>query len=267
MGNLDYFEKVDNVHAKITPVCVEDSVIPGETITFSVKNETDERVKLVAEENDWIQLEKSNEATDGVTSVTLRTSKELTEDTYVDLLVLNEKEQVIYRGKGLIHAAKEPIDIAISTEPTAEGVDHWRARVEITNLMRENTLSGTLSVIAPEKVASYCKPRSLALLSPRETRTLYLNLPFQAVKNSYSLQLQISLDNGYETTITQPIDFSIAKYADKKPVIDGINEKGEWDGIWFGADNIEHYGSDDYSGNKVWKGPEDSSFFGYHYVG
>lgn len=262
VGNLDYFEKVDNEHAKITPVCVEDSVIPGETITFSVKNRTGEKVKLISEENDLVHIENSTISANGLMSVTLRTSKELTEDTYVDLSVLNEQEQVIYRGKGLIKAANEPINVKISTEPTADGSDHWRARVEVTNLMRENTLSGTLNVLAPEEYVSYIKSRSLDAMSPRETRTVYLNLPYQAVKNSCNLKLNISLDNGYETTIDQPIDFTIAKYADKKPVIDGINEKGEWSGVWFGADNIEHYGSDDYSGNKIWKGPADSSFLG-----
>ena len=262
VGNLERFEQADSAQAEITPICVEDTVIPGETITFSLQNKTGKRIKVVSDETDAFHIEKISEAADGTVSVTLRTSENLTENTYADLIVLNEKEQVIYRGKGLIRVSDKPIDIAISTEPTSKGSNHWRARVEITNLGRETTLSGTLRVLSPEKDAEYNKPRSLAALSPRETRVVYLNLPFQAVKNSYSLELQVSMDNGYETTITEPIDFTIAKYAEKKPTIDGVNEKGEWSGVWFGADNIEHYGSDDYSGNKIWRGPDDSSFLG-----
>lgn len=261
-GNFNSFEREKEPQARIIPLCMEDSALVGEAVTFSLKNNTGGQVRIVPEEKGEVRVEKSGEAADGTLNVTYRTSKNMAEQACVNLLVVNEKGQIIYRGKGLIHVLDKPLDVAVTAEQTNENSEHWRARVEITNFSKENTISGTLRVIAPEKEAAYIKPRSFASLFPGETCTLYLNLPVQTVKNSCDFQLQISLDNGYETTIRKGIDFSVAKYAEKKPVIDGNIDADEWNGIWFGADCAEHYGSDAYSGNKVWNGPDDSSFSG-----
>ena len=259
-GNFSKFERVDNSQAVLIPGNMVDTVIPGEAISFTMRNNTGKKVRIVAEENDFISIEKSEEQKDGTIKVTLRTSKEMKEDIRLKLKVFNENGEMIYRDTAVAQMCPEPIDVVITSEQTAKGSDHWRARVEITNLSNENSISGTITVTAPEDKAKFIKPRTFSSLSPREAVTIYLNLPDAATKTNYELQMNLALNNGYKTDISKQLDFTSAKYAEKKPTIDGKWDKGEWDGIWFGSYDAKHYGTDKYSGNKVWNGPDDSSF-------
>ena len=260
VGDFSDIKQADNSQAAIVPEYMENNVIPGECITLTMKKNTNEKIKFVTEKNDFIHIEKTEETPDGTLRVMLRTSKNMSEDIDVKLMAFNEAGEMIYRDTAVARICPEPIDISITSEQTAKGVDHWRARVEITNLSHENSVSGILTVTEPKDKAEYIKPRVISSLHPRESVTIYLNLPDAPTKTTYDLKLKLKLDNGYESDISKQLDFTVAKYADKKPIIDGKNDNGEWDGIWFGAYDAEHYGTDKGSGDKEWKGPEDASF-------
>lgn len=262
VGNFGDFKQIDNNNAQIIPENLEDTAIPGENVTYTFRKNTDRNLHIEVEDNDMVQVERNDGFKNDTASITLKTSPEMTENVSFELTVIDDGGNIIYNGKHTAVACNEPIHVDITSESTKEGTDHWRAKVKITNNSKVNTLSGTLKVLKPETEAKFIKPRVITALAPRDTIVMYLNLPTQVVKKNYNMDFQITLNTGYEKTITKSLDFSTAKYTDSKPVIDGVIKDKEWVGNWFGANDALHYGSDDYSGNKVWRGPDDASFSG-----
>ena len=261
VGNFKKFEQVSNENAKIIPVDFENAVLPGDPTTYTFKNMTGRKLKIEAEESELIHVEKNDASKDNTVSVTLRTSAELKDRTSFYLSVVDEQGNAVYTGRH-IAVPSEPVDVAITPEHTTDGTAHWRAKVDITNYSVENAVSGTFEVLSPETEAQFIKPRRISTIAPKETFTFYMNLPHCIINKDYDLTAQLTLDTGFEKIIKQHMDFTTAQYAVKKPKIDGVVDKGEWTGSWFGADDILHYGSDAYSWDKVWNGADDASFVG-----
>lgn len=108
--------------------------------------------------------------------------------------------------------------------------------VRVKNLSTEAVLNGTL---APEEVTeSDSNIRSVPIveLKPGEERTLYMNLPKMTKRRIMDLSYIITLDDGNQYPVIGQVDFTVAKYTETKPVIDGTIDQSEWNGIWLTAD-------------------------------
>ena len=72
-------------------------------------------------------------------------------------------------------------------------------------------------------------------LTPWEMIEYLFNLPKKMVKQTINFAVKTEVENGYISEYTSLIDFGVCIYTDKKPVIDGVISKNEWNGSWIGV--------------------------------
>lgn len=168
----------------------------------------------------------------------------------------------IYNGENLVYIAQPEI---IVTEAFMVGVEsqqinekdanHWQLATTIQNSSNTVPISGTCRIIEINGEPFDGKAEIFENLQPGENVTLFLNLQEMIKKRNVSLKVEIKLDNGYSQIVEKTLDFTMAKYAEVKPTIDGKLEAGEWTGVWMTADSKDRA---DYNTGE-WRGPEDLS--------
>lgn len=150
-----------------------------------------------------------------------------------------------------------PLSISAVSEPASElNNNRWRVRATVKNLCVSQPVKGIYKVDAPADISSLNGQRAFEL-APGEEVVYYINMPEKVNKNVINFKSTATLENGYCEENETTLNFTAAVYADKKPVIDGVIEKGEWLGSWIGADE-----ADSVKEIADWGGPSDISFSG-----
>lgn len=90
---------------------------------------------------------------------------------------------------------------------------------------------------------------------PGEEITFLFNIPERFVYVYDEIEVKVDLESGYSSVFTKQLEFANAKYADKKPVIDGVVSPMEWRGTWFGVNELKYVVN-----IKDWSGINDFSF-------
>lgn len=121
---------------------------------------------------------------------------------------------------------KEPVSVSDFRTNMKRKWDYWYAEFELTNNCR-STVSGTIGFEDYEY--SPRVPIKFYNLQPGETRTVKIPLKPMRIKKVSNENLMITLDNGVVVRFSEILSFLAARKAtDKKPVIDGIIDEGEW---------------------------------------
>lgn len=171
------------------------------------------------------------------------------------ITISDDKGNVYYKYRYRISVV-EPVMMNFTTEVASDNnVNRWRVRTEITNPANYSYISGTVRITSPESFVKASTSRRFERIAPGETRTLMINLPERLLQQVEDVELGCVLDTGVETSAVKQSTFSVAKYAHKKPIIDGNVNSGEWTGSWFGSEQERFV-----HGINDWGGPSDISF-------
>lgn len=132
-------------------------------------------------------------------------------------------------------------------------LNRWSAEFKITNYSETKPLKGKIRITAPEEFKT--DYTDIGLVPCGTTGRVSLNLPEIRKKGEYNVEYELVLDSGAVINSANKIDFTLAKYADKKPTIDGVAEKGEWN------NDTLMYAEKDYQIKQItdWKGKNDLS--------
>ncbi len=135
--------------------------------------------------------------------------------------------------------------------------NRWVGSLEITNNSKKTPISGTLVFSAPDFFAKKLPPLKIPDIAPGKTMVVEFPFPEILRKEAYDVNAKINLSNGDLVQIADRIDFAIAAYTSKKPVIDGVIESNEWvmgSALAFNREE-QAYSLDGFS----WNGKEDLS--------
>ncbi|MBS6832532.1 MAG: hypothetical protein KH216_06910 [Clostridiales bacterium] len=260
IGNFNKFSLAEGYAPKIQAGITETESASDDVISFEYKNNTgidDKNLHIKAELPECISVNENNGFSDNSAELKLYTLPKAAGKLVYKISVVDDNGNVYYSEKHKIKIV-DPIKLDFAAEKAVETSDtHWRVRVNIINTSNTNTVGGTLTVTKPSEEAEFIAPRTFSNLKARETTTLLLNLPPRVTKQTFDLELKVTLDNGNEYTYSGRLDFGSSAYAEKKPTIDGVVSTDEWLGSWVGADNIK-----DVREIIDWRGPEDLSFSG-----
>lgn len=216
---------------------------------FRMKYVTDKAGSLKAEcySSDSVVVSEMNGA-----SIPVKTTK--------DAMGKGSSTVKIYNGDDLVYIAQPEIIVeeafmmgVESEQVTEKDSNHWHLATTIQNSSNTKPISGTCRIIEINGQEVENEPEIFENLGPGEQITLFLNLHEMVKKRNVSLKVEVKLTDGYKKVVDKELDFTVAKYAEVKPTIDGVMETGEWTGVWMTADTEDRA---DYNTGK-WTGPDD----------
>lgn len=254
IGNFTAFEKRDTA-AGVAADAIEKTCVASDIVKFEFTYPGTEELHIEAEPEQGVSVAENKGFENGKAQLVLQVPSEVSGKVSIKVSVKNNDGVVRYCA---VHALKvsEPVEIKIASEESGDaGVNHQRIRVNVKNVTQSKLLSGEVFVSEPEGAANANIKRYFYDLKTGEECVFIFNLPMRVVQSTVDMQVTVKLDGGGEYTSSQYLDFATASYADKKPIIDGKADIGEWRGNWIGC-----YEMKDVKENADWKGPEDQSF-------
>lgn len=104
----------------------------------------------------------------------------------------------------------------------------WNGTLDITNISSSKTLKGHIEFKQGD-LATKLKNVDIGIIPPNSTGRVEFGLGTVYKKGQYAMEYDVVTEDGSRYPFVGNFDLSVAKYADKKPVIDGKFDKNEWD--------------------------------------
>lgn len=170
-----------------------------------------------------------------------------------DKLYFEKKIPVTYSSSGMVIGSARWVNNANRT-------DLWNLSFDVKNIRNDKSINGKLS-----DTGNNCL-YAIPTIAPGETREVVI--PIKNLKNVSQIGTfdgLLNFNTGDSTELNLTEHYVAALYADKKPTIDGVLEKGEWivgDHLTVKINDIDHvFGPGDK--NAIWTGPDDLSSVAY----
>ena len=254
IGNFAKFEESTQTGA-IVPDSITQIGTANDILSFNLTKNIDEELTVeVGEVNGAVVIE-NNGFVDNKATITLRTDKSAIGEKVVPITVKNKEGKTYYHAEHRLQL-KDPITISIGSQRISEANNiHWAAKITVLNNSQAGTHSGEVILTAPEEMTATARVRKFVDVQPGKDATFLFNLPTRISKQPTDVAVNVKLDGGLEFSEEEKLSFTTAKYADKKPAIDGVMGVGEWKADWFGVAEQKFV-------QKItdWKGPDDVSF-------
>ena len=252
-GNFAKFEKVE-VGGSVASDAITRDAAAGDTAIFNFEKNTDKSLEIIV---DGANVYENNGFENGKACLKLNVPAD---GDVMDchIRVSDEDGNIYYSSKHTVNI-KKSIEMSFITEQADKNnMDRWRIRATVKSLANEKNLNGEIKITAPLTAVDINQPRRFVDLEPGEEIVYLFNLPKQVNKNVLDLEVTVTMDDGSVITESESVCFSAAAYADKKPVIDGNVDIGEWNGSWIGSNEKKDY----VQLLAPWRGVDDLSFSG-----
>ncbi len=233
-GRFDKFEKAEGEGIKSVG---RSTVLSGDTFSFEIEDSKNRDLRIEYSYNPE-KIEASIPDSLNGKAVINAKAKNIGEDkTYIEIKLYNG-EELCYFVRHLVEVIDECVDVDIYSVKASNNDDiHWQMAVSIKNKSNSFNLSGSCRIVSPYELAT--PERAFYEISPQSKRTILINLPEMVKKRTQKLKVEVKLDNGYYEVFDIGLDFTTAKYAERKPTIDGMVEKNEWTGTLLCEDREE----------------------------
>ncbi len=106
-------------------------------------------------------------------------------------------------------------------------LNRWHGEMTVENASQTRAAKGYVKFTYPESFAEL-KKIDIGIIPKGTTGKIKFSLPEIVEKGEYNVNYDIVLENGETVSSSTKLDFTMATYAENKPTIDGIIEKGEW---------------------------------------
>lgn len=137
---------------------------------------------------------------------------------------------------------------------SSSNLNRWSGTATVQNMALNKVLRGYIEFNSPENFNRLTRIDIGNILKGKKSEVQF-NLPLISRKGMYTIEYDIVPLNGEPVRFSQNIDFTLATYAYKQPVIDGVIDPAEW------TANTEMH-ADDFSqikSIKDWRGVKDLS--------
>ena len=255
LGDFTKFEKSDSLPTVSTEK-IEHEAVAGDPVTIILKKYTSTKLNI-----EVLGAEPTeNKGFVNNTAKIVMDTADIKESRSFKIKITDNDKNLYYISEHKIIIVP-PVEISFDTQQVDEkNLNAWCILATITNQSQFNSISGSFELTAPEKLTEINRPRTFEIIKPGSSVTYSFNAPLMVNKRLLPLEYTLKLSNGYESTDSFNVDFTSARYAEKKPVIDGDVGDGEWIGSWIGASDFLDVNESD-EGYK-WHGPDDCSFNG-----
>ena len=253
-GNFKSFEE-SNV--KISQNSVNITALQNDGFTLTYKNTANKDLNVEIDCDEKIfRVGEQKRNSDGEIQVTMYVSPGVDGLHHLDVKITDGDDMVYYNTTAVTIGSKAIAAKFDTVQTSNVDSSRWEIEAYISNLSNINMVSGECELLEPNEFKG--GKRVFYDIQPNETRTLRLALPELIIKRPEKVKIRIKLDNGYDETFEQKVDFTAAEYADDKPVLDGIISPGEWKGSLLGENRQECART--LIENQPWSGIDDLSF-------
>lgn len=266
LGDINGVEIVDNKtfigYNEIKTECAVDN-----TTTVSVNNYSDKDYSIEAVAPSCAEvIETTNLKAGSTGNVTLKNYAPVGTEYTIKLNIKDGDKTV----QSLDYAVESDMPVKVELEcELAEGndINRWKGKLKVKNVSVNSSLKGKIKFTGPS-LFDGMGDIDIGLIPRGRTGEVEFNLPKLVKKGQYTFEYQLTNEDKNIYKFSQPLDFTVATYAEKKPTIDGVLEPGEWkyDSSMY-ADSLEQVkklpnwkGADDLSGRSAIEWDEDNLY-------
>ncbi len=254
VGDFTSFEET----AEVPPVTAKATIAEctsDDEVEFEFEKNTDKALQIEVTELKSAAVKSNEGFINGKARVVLQVQKQEIEDETIEVTIKDYSGNIYYNQQHTLKINPPTKTDIISEQAVENDNTLWRVRVKVTNNSNTKPQNGKVMITNPDDLAQKNAVKIFTGLMPGETIEYLFNLPKKVVKQTINLAVKTELENGYVSEDTSLLDFGVCTYTDKKPVIDGVISKNEWNGSWIGASDAA-----DIREIKDWQGPDDLSF-------
>lgn len=265
VDDLSTFEIVED---KTIEIGDTDLDIPENDIfELNIKKNIDKNLTIETEMPESAELIESNGFEDGNAVIKIKNNAPENEKYRINVNI-KDGETIIYSAIYSITSTKA---VSTSMSVTIDDKDYnlFNGKLKIKNHSTTEAIKGHIE-FKESDITKYLRDVDIGIIPAGSTGEVEFSLGKIEKKGQKSLQYTLVLDNKKAYTTVGNFDISIAKYADKKPVIDGNLDGDEWyfDTAMYAdkPDQIRQIknweGTNDVSGKAMVMWDEENMYFG-----
>lgn len=196
----------------------------GEVFSLELEKQTEDELEFEVETPECAEF-VATEAADGKVIAKVRNNAEI-DEKYSVVVKLKNSDKTVYKRTYNVTSAI-PIEVTMNADPASDDYYTWNGLVKIKNISSEKALTGHIE-FKDSELTKNLKNTDIGLIPGGTTGLVEFNLGRILKKGIYPMEFDLLTDDGNRYSFSNTFDMSFAKYADKKPTIDGVLEDDEW---------------------------------------
>lgn len=240
----------ENVGAVVNSL--EAAAISNDSFQIELTTDKDNEYEILVEAPDCAKVINEPKFVDNKCSVTISNSAQVGDE--YDIIIKVKSNNNIFQITTVNVKTLEAASVDLTANLlSSNNLNQWEAVFKIKNNSLNNLLKGKIRITSPEMLKT--NYFDIGNIPPTTTGRVRVKLPQIRKKGEYLLNYELVSGNDELYTASSKIDFTIATYAEKKPIIDGVIDKNEWNTDLF------MYAENDYQIKliKDWRGKSDLS--------
>lgn len=224
------------------------------TTSVSVTNYTDKNYTIEATVPSCAEVTDATElSANGTGTVTIKNTAPVGTEYNMTINIKDGDKTV----QSLDYKIKSDMPVKVELEcnlAPGNDINRWNGVFKVKNVSANSALKGKIRFTSPS-LFDGMGDIDIGLIPRGRTGEVEFNLPKLVKKGQYTFEYELTDSDNNVYEFSQPLDFIVATYAERKPKIDGVLEQGEWkyDSSMY-ADSLEQV-----KRLPNWKGPDDLS--------
>ncbi|MGN0179033.1 MAG: sugar-binding protein [Monoglobaceae bacterium] len=224
MGDVGDMKASDSVLVEAGNMNIDAPV--GDTYTISLDKNTDKDLKVEIDASSEGEIVDVGSFKDGKAEIKIKNNAEMGEKYEMSLRVKDGEKTVF--SKMYTVTSTVPVVTALKVSMNGDDYNSWNGIVDITNISSNKALKGHIE-FKDNDISSKLQNVDIGIIPANSTGLVEFGLGRVYKKGQYALSYDIVTEDGGRYPCVGNFDLSLAVYADKKPVIDGSFDYGEWD--------------------------------------
>ena len=198
----------------------------GDTYTISLTKNTDKDLKVEVDVSSRGEMVDIGSFKDGKAVIKIKNNAEIGE-VYEISLNVKDGEKTVFSKRYKV-TSTVPIVTTLKVSMNGDDYNSWNGTVDITNISSNKALKGHIE-FKDADITKRLKNIDIGIIPAGSTGEVEFGFGRVYKKGQYALSYDIVTEDGGRYPCIGNFDLSLAIYADKKPVIDGNLDYGEWD--------------------------------------
>ena len=250
VGDINEISAVDNKIIETESTNIEAAY--GDTFGIGVSKNTDRDLKLEVDVPNKAETAEIGSFKNNRAEIKIRNKAEVGESYSITLYVKDGEKTVFKTTYNIMSSV--PVTTVMGVSMNGTNYNSWNGTLDITNISSSKTLKGHIEFKNSELVTKL-DDVDIGIIPPDSTGRIEFGIGTVYKKGQYAIEYELVTEDGTRYPFVGNFDLSVAKYADKKPVIDGKLNKDEWD-----ANTAMYaYKADQIRQIKDWRGEKDVS--------
>ena len=224
MGDIEDIEETES--GIIESGNTEIEVAYDDTFVVALSKKTDRDLKIEIDVPNKAKTVSVGEFKNNTAEVKVKNLAE-TGEKYNVRFYVKDNDKTIFSA---IYKITSSVSVTAAMKMQMNGTNYnsWNGIIDITNVSRDKALKGHIEF---KKTDLETKPEDvdIGIITPDSTGQVVFGIGTVYKKGQYAIEYDIVTEDGKRYPCVGNLDLSVAKYADKKPVIDGRLDDDEWD--------------------------------------